>query len=158
MGPILKNGILLGVLVVVWTFVMGFTGWYKHPTLNLLFFLVILIEVWVLLSGLRETAPTGSYGQQVMTGTLIAALGAIIIFVGSYVFTTVAFPTYFTDIEQVQREMLQAQGLAPAEIEAQVKAAEAMQTPFMNAATGAVATIITGLIASLLIAVRVRKR
>ncbi len=29
MNPILSAGILIGVLCGLWTFLMGFTGWYK---------------------------------------------------------------------------------------------------------------------------------
>ncbi|MBP1648220.1 MAG: hypothetical protein H6Q30_1665, partial [Bacteroidetes bacterium] len=31
MQPTVKAGIVLGILVVVWTFFMGITGWYKDP-------------------------------------------------------------------------------------------------------------------------------
>ena len=32
-----KAGIWLGVLVSVWTLLMGVTGWYKHPVMLNLF-------------------------------------------------------------------------------------------------------------------------
>jgi hypothetical protein len=33
MNPILSTGLLIGLLCGAWTFVMGFTGWYKDPVL-----------------------------------------------------------------------------------------------------------------------------
>ena len=88
----------------------------------------------------------------------MAAVAAPIIFVGSMIFTTVIFPNYFTDIREVSRQMLQQQGLAPDAIQQQLDAADAVGTPLVNAATGAIATIVTGAIASAVIAVFARKR
>jgi len=41
---------------VLWTLVMGVTGWYKHPVLLNMFWVVVLIEIGVLVWGLRQTA------------------------------------------------------------------------------------------------------
>jgi len=158
MNQTLKTGLWIGALCVAWTFVMGFTGWYKDPTLVNVFFLVILIEVALLFVGLRKTAPTRGYGQQVLTGTLMAVVAAAIIFCGSLLFTTVAFPGYFQDVRAAQEEMLRAAGKTPAEIEAAVQAASAGQTPLANALAGVVGTVVTGLVASLVIAAFFRKR
>ena len=56
----LSAGLLLGVLCGMWTFVMGFTGWYKDPGKTAAFFVVIAIEVAVLIWGLRQTATKGA--------------------------------------------------------------------------------------------------
>jgi hypothetical protein len=154
----MKTGVAIGVVTIVWMLVMGVTGWYLHPTLAALFFLVVIFEVGLLYWGLRQTASTQAYGKQVMTGTTMAAIAAPIIFVGSLVFTSVLFPTYFTDIREMQRQILQQEGVPADEIQRQVDAAMAMQTPLINAATGAIATIITGAIASALIAIGVRRK
>ena len=37
MGAIIKAGLLMGILVEVWTYIMGFTGWYKEPGMTFLF-------------------------------------------------------------------------------------------------------------------------
>jgi hypothetical protein len=158
MNQTLKTGVWIGVLCVAWTFVMGFTGWYKDPALVNAFFLVILVEVALLAVGLRKTAATQGYGRQVLTGTLMAVVAAAIIFGGSLLFTTVAFPTYFQDVRAAQEEMLRAAGKTPAEIEAAVRAASAGQTPLANALAGVVGTVVTGLVASLVIAAFFRKR
>src|SRR4051812_6875371 len=59
MRSILKAGILLGALTVGWTLVMGVTGWYKHPTLLNLFWVVIPLEIAVLVWALRRTRNEG---------------------------------------------------------------------------------------------------
>lgn len=159
MKPTLKAGLALGILVAAWTFLMGFTGWYKHPTLLNLFHLVILIQICVLIWGLKQTAAEGrTYWPQVGAGTLMSVIGGAIIFCSSILFTTVAFPRYFEELKEIHTQMMQAEGLAQATIDSQVQAMAATQTPLMQAGIGAVATVITGFIVSLVIAAFVRNR
>ena len=158
MNPIASAGILIGVLCTVWMYVMGFTGWYIDPTLALAFFLVIPIEIVGLIWGLRRTAAEGrTYGSQVVAGTLMAVVAGVIIVAGSLVFTTVAFPNYFTDLAARQREMLEIQGLPQAEIEELVRATTDT-TPMAQAMTGFIGTLITGIVASAVIAIWVRAK
>ena len=158
MNQILKTGLWIGVLVVAWTFVMGLTGWYKDPKLMVLFFLVILVEVVLLVLGLRKTAAFQGYGRQVVTGTLMAVVAAVIIFCGSLLFTTVAFPSYFDDLRAMQETTLRAQGKSEQEIAAALEAGAATRRPLVNALGGVAGTVGTGLVASLIIALFQRRK
>jgi hypothetical protein len=143
----------------MWTFVMGFTGWYKHPTLLNLFFVVILIQIAVLIWGLREAAREGkTYAALVAGGTLMSLIAGVIIFCGSILFTTVVFPSYFDEIRSLGMEMMRSQGMSEADISARVEAEAAIQTPFMQAFFGFLGTVVTGLVASLVIAIFFRKK
>jgi hypothetical protein len=154
-----KAGLMLGILVVAWTFVMGVTGWYKDPVKQYFFYVVVLIEIGVLVWGLRLTAKEGkTYGGQVGAGTLMAVIGAVIIFFGSIFFTTVAYPNYFTEIHDIGRQTIMAQGLTAEQADAQLKLMEPMQTPLVQALLGAVMTVVTGFVASLVIAAVLRKK
>ena len=153
-----KAGIWLGVLVFIWTLVMGMTGWYKHPVLLNMFWVVILIEVAVLLWALRKTAAATEYLGQVGNGALVAVIGAAIIFCGSLLFTSVLFPNYFAELRAIQTEMLKNAGKTEAEISATIAMTATMQTPVINAVMGAVGTVVTGLLASLIIAIFHRKK
>lgn len=158
MNPIASAGILIGVLCTIWMYVMGFTGWYIDPTLAWAFFLVIPIEIVGLIWGLRRTAAEGrTYGSQVVAGTLMAVVAGVIIVAASLVFTTVAFPNYFRDLAARQREMLEIQGLPQAEIEELVRATTDT-TPMAQAMTGFIGTLITGIVASAVIALWVRAK
>ena len=159
MKTILRWGVVLGLLVEVWTYVVGFTGWYMDPTLALLFYLVIPIEIVVLVLALRQTAAQGrAYGSQVWAGTLIALFGGILVFIGSYLFTTVVFPEYFADIRSAGVEMYRAQGMSEHEIDTMLDQMAAFQTPFMNALLGSVFTLITGVLSSVVIAIPIRTK
>ena len=158
MPPTLRAGVILGLAVAAWTFVMGFTGWYKHPTLLTLFWLVIPMQIGILLWSLRGTAPSTGYGRQVWNGVSISLLGSMIIYASSLLFTTVVFPHYFQDLEALGRQMMAKQGLSPSQIEAAVRAQAPMQTPRASAMAGAIGTVVTGVLTSVVAAVWLRRK
>jgi hypothetical protein len=154
----IRAGALLGVLCVFWTFVMGFTGWYKDPVMLNLFFLVVPLEIGIVIWALRKTAPGASWSGQVVNGLVLSLVASVIIFAGSLLFTTVAFPSYFTDLQAARAELLKAQGVAGAEVESQAAAVAAMQTPLMNALSGVVGTVVTGIVVAAVAGVFLRKK
>lgn len=158
MNTTVKGGILIGVLCAVWTFVMGFTGWYKDPSMLALFYLVILIQVGVLVWGLRKTASEKTYGAQVGSGILMSVIGGVIIIGSSLLFTTVAFPEYFEELRAAQTQMLISAGKTEAEAAAEVGLAAQFQTPGYQAVFGFIGTVVTGAVASLIIAGFARKK
>jgi len=153
-----KTGVLIGVACVFWTFVMGFTGWYKDPTLLNLFWVVVAIEVGFLVWGLRQTAAVNAYWPQVGAGTLAAVVAAVLIFCGSMIFTSMVFPHYFEELRAIQAEMLKAKGQTADQIAAVQALAAPFQTPLINALSGVVGTVVTGFVASLVIAAFCRKK
>lgn len=158
MGMILEGGVLIGGLCAAWTFVMGFTGWYKDPRLLYVFFVVVMIQIGVLLWALRRTAATRGYAQQVAAGMLMSFIAGCILFVSSLVFTTVVFPEYFDEIRAMQVQVLRAAGRSDAEIAAEMQAIAVGQTPFRQAFRGLIGTAGTGLVASMVIAIFFRAR
>ncbi len=152
MNTVLRAGVVLGFLVEVWTLVMGYTGWYKHPALLYLFFLVIPIQIATLIWALRKTAAEGRrYWGQVSAGVLISAIAGIIIVVGSLLFTTMFFPDYFQELSGMQEQMMHEAGKSEAEIRAALDAAANTNTPIAQAIGGLIGTLVTGLVASLAI-------
>jgi hypothetical protein len=161
MNPILAAGLLIGTLCGAWTFVMGFTGWYKDPMMAAYAFLpvVMLIEISGLLWGLRRTARQGrTYSGQVVAGTLISIIAGIVIIVASLLFTTVAFPDYFNDLNVASRDIMVKQGKTEAEIADVLNAAAPMQTPVANAFAGFLGTFVTGVVVSAVVAIWIRAR
>jgi hypothetical protein len=152
MNPTLSAGLLLGVLVAAWTFVMGFTGWYRHPSLLQLFWVVIPIQIAVLVWGLRKTAPRTNYGRQVINGVVISVIASLIIFGGSLLFTTVAFPQYFQELEALGRLKMAQDGLSPEHIEELIRLQAPWQKPLPTAFSGVFGTWVTGLVTSLIAA------
>ena len=158
MPPTLRAGLILGLAVAAWTFVMGFTGWYKNPTLLYLFWLVIPMQIGLLVWALRGSAATTGYGRQVWNGVSISLLASMIIFGASILFTTRVFPHYFQDLEALGRQLMAAKGLSAEQIEAAVRLQAPMQTPRASAMAGAIGTVVTGFLTSLIAAVWLRKK
>jgi len=154
----IRAGVLLGVLCVIWTFVMGFTGWYLDPVMLNLFFLVVPLEIGLVIWALRKTASASTWGGQIVNGLVLSVVASAIIFAGSLLFTTVAFPNYFSDLQAAHAELLKTAGLPEAEIASQVAAAAAMQTPFMNALSGVIGTVVTGVLVAAIAGAFLRKK
>jgi hypothetical protein len=148
----MKTGIILGLVVEVWTFVVIVLGWHKDPSLVNLFYLVIIYQAVITWWGLKQTAAAGkAYGGQIGAGVLMSAYGAIIIVIGSYLMTSVVFPSFFAEVEAAGRATLTAQGLTPEQVQAQLDLIRPMQNSVANSLTGGIATIITGFVLSLII-------
>jgi hypothetical protein len=159
MSTVLRCGLAIGVWCVVWTFIMGLTGWYKHPVLLNLFWVVVAIEVGLLVVGLRRTAAAGNrYWGQVASGTAMAVVASVVIFAGSLLFTTAVFPSYFADIREMRHAVMQARGMSPAEIAHAEQLTAIVQRPLVNALSGVLGTIVTGFVASLVIGAFCRSR
>ena len=154
MKPILKAGILLGVLASVWAFIVMIAGLYE---ITWLFATVAtLIAILVLIWGLRQTAREGkSYGGQLGAGVLMAVIGGTIIVGTSILLTTVVFPNYLGDVATEGAETMRADGDSEAEIEAYVAA---QTNPLLNGLMGFLGTVATGIVASLVIPIFVKTR
>jgi hypothetical protein len=136
MNPILKTGLLIGVLCAIWMFVVGLAGWYKDPVMSRLFYFVIAIETQCLFWGLRETAREGrTYSGQIVAGTMMAVVGGVVIIVASLAFTSI-----FRDALEIMR------------------ASDPSVTPMSAALNGFIGTLVTGIVMSAIIALRVRAR
>ncbi|HET9250844.1 MAG TPA: DUF4199 domain-containing protein [Candidatus Eisenbacteria bacterium] len=150
MGTIVKYGLILAAGVIAWMFLMGFTGWYKDPVLVNLFFLVIPFQVFLVVQALRETARQGAgYGAQIGAGVAISSIAAIFIFGASILYTTVAFPTYFSDIHAMQEQAMRRAGISEKQIAEVLEAAKRSYTPLSQAIQGFFGTVITGLVTAL---------
>jgi len=158
MPPTLRAGLILGLSVAAWSLVMGLTGWFKHPSLWILSWLVVPMQIGILLWTLRNLAPTTGYGRQVWNGVSSSLLGSMIIYAASLLLTTLVFPHYFQDLEALGRQIMARQGLSPAQIEAAVRAQAPMQTPRASAMAAAIGTVVTGFFTSVVAAAWLRRK
>jgi hypothetical protein len=158
MGTAIRYGILLGVLVEIWTAVIIVTGWYRDPSLQLLFFLVIPLEIVLVVLALRATASDADYGRQVTNGAVLSAVAGVIIVFGSILVTTVVFPHYYADLKAIAIDAMTRGGRSPEEIDAQMKASAAMYDPWSNGISGFVGTVATGILTALVAGIFLRRK
>ncbi len=99
MKKVIIPGIILGVLLAAWIHVVGVTGWYKHPTLQAMFWVVILIQIGVLVWVIRGAAADGAgFAGRFGRGVGTSLVATPIIFLNSLLFTQVVFPKYFEEL------------------------------------------------------------
>ena len=154
-----KGGLLIGVLCAIWIFLVGLAGWYKDHVLQAMFWVVILIQIAVLMWALRRI-PEGerTFGKVVKDGTIMSVIGGMILIVASLLFTTIVFPHYFEELRTLHEQMLLAEGKGPEQIKAELDMAASMQTPVIQAVSGFIGTVVTGVIASLVLGFFLRKK
>ena len=159
MNAILKWGIVLGVLCEIWAYLYVAAGWHRTPATVNLFWVVILIQVVVLVLGLRQTAAAGrGYGGQIVAGTLMSIVGGIVIFIGSFLCTTIVFPNYMNEYQAMQEQALRTAGRSEAEVQQIMDMAAKTSTPFISSIMGCIGTVATGLVLSLILGAFIRAK
>jgi hypothetical protein len=81
-----------------------------------------------------------------------------VIICSSLLFTTVVYTDYFAELEAMNVKLLREQGMPESEIDRQVTAERASNTPMGHALLGFTGTLITGIIASALLSIAIRGR
>jgi hypothetical protein len=159
MKPIINAGIVLGVAVGIWIFINGFAGLYKSAGTAWVFPVVAtVIEILVIIWGLQKTARLGrAYGGQVAAGLLIAVIGAVLIF-GFSLASSPVFPDVPEVTAAMQADKMADQGLSEEQIEEQLELIAFTRTPLFGAVSGSIATIVTGLVISLITAIFIRQK
>jgi hypothetical protein len=158
MKTIITYGVLIAVLCGIWELVMGVTGWYRDPALMNIFYAVIVIQIVLMFKGLSITAAERTYGGQVIAGVLMSFVAGLLIILISLLFTSVMYPHYFEEVRSAIAEGMRRRGMGEAEINAEISAMSAVQSPIANAMAGFFGTVATGFAASLVIAVFRRKK
>ncbi|MBI1795413.1 MAG: DUF4199 domain-containing protein, partial [Candidatus Eisenbacteria bacterium] len=159
MSTILKWGVILGVLVEIWSYIYVGAGWHKSAATFGLFWIVFLIQIVVLVLALRETAGQGrGYGGQVVAGTVVSIVGGIMILIASYLCMTVVFPNYSREVLAMQEQGLRAAGKSEADIRTVMDMAAKTASPVLSSVFGCIGTIVTGFVASLVIGAFVRAK
>jgi hypothetical protein len=154
MKTMFKTGLAIAILCAGWQMIMITAGWLTNPKTFAFFYLVILIQVLILIWGLRQTAAQKGYGGQVLVGTGASIIAGIFLFLYTLLAITVLFPNLISEMRAMATQALEAAG----QTKDQIAAALALQAPLNQAIQGFLGTVITGFLASLVIAIFVRKK
>lgn len=156
-NAILKWGGILGALCVAVQLLMAVTGWYADPVLASLFFVVVLINIVVIVLGLRATRADSGYGKQLLNGLLMGLVGGLIIVAGSLLVTGVLVPDYSAEMADMQQLVLTERGMDEATVR-QI-AERTRNTPgWMYAVQGLVGTLVTSLVTAGIAAIWLRRK
>lgn len=154
-----KWGAILGVVVGAMGFVFGGAGLHANPATTAMVFvgLSIVINVVVVIVGLRATAGGSSWGRQLANAGVIGVVGAVIIFASSWLMTVVVFPDYYSEMFEGYRQGFASAGMSPEQIATEMRPIEAT-TPVRSALSGATGTIFTSLAVGALAGIRLRQK
>jgi hypothetical protein len=158
MGAAVRGGVVLGLLVSLWTLFMLATGWYKDPLFLFAFWLVVPMQIAVLIWTLGRTSDRYGFATQLGLGLLVSAIGGTVIFFSSILFTGVAFPHYFREMHALQERILRGSGKSEAEVQRMLAVMSQDATPLGQAVSGLAGTMVTGLLASLGVAAYAHRR
>ncbi|MCC6739475.1 MAG: DUF4199 domain-containing protein [Planctomycetia bacterium] len=159
MKKLLLPGVVLALLLAGWMYVIGFMGWYKDAKLAATFWLVVPIQIVVLTLVIKSAAKQGAgFVGKFARGAGTSLVASPLVFLNSILFTQVVFPHYFDELRAMQESMLRAQGIPESQVTEALKAAAGMQNPYLYALFGAIGTVVTGVLVSLVVSMFVKKR
>ena len=142
MNARIRYGLFLGVAVGALGFLLPILGLHVNPVMPAVFVVAAtIINVVMIFLALRETAASATWLAQLVNGLVVGVIGAVLIFAGSWVMTTVVFPDYYAEA-----------GLAADQVEAQMAAIE-QTSPVSSAASGSLGAILTSLVAAAVIGI-----
>ena len=140
-----KYGLVLGVIVAAMGFALGTLGLHTSEMAPMGFVVAaIIINVVIVVLAVRKLAPSSNWLKQVGNGLTLGVVGAVIVFLGSWLMTAIVFPNYYAEFAEAARVRAEAGGLSHDEIEAAVAAVTG--TPVGSALQGALGTVITSVV------------
>jgi hypothetical protein len=156
-GPV-RWGVILGGAVAVLSLVFGLLGWHRVYEMSFIFLAVaILINLATVVLCLREQASSAGWVDQVKNGLVVGLVGSVIVFVGSWLVTTMVFPDYFTEMAAGYRDTYVNMGLAEDEV-VDLVAATAATSPVRSAFDGVIGTMVTSVVVAAVAGVWLRKK
>ena len=160
MKTIIRGGIVLGILVTIWTYIFGLTGMHKNMGAAMLFPIVAtIIQLAVLVWALKRTAAEGRrYMGQVSAGTLLSFIAGSLLLAMSYIYLTQVHPTYMAEVNEAGLAFYRSQGVDEAKIQEITAQSAKFQTPMAQAAMGFVGCVVTGFVLSLILAIFIRSK
>ena len=160
MKTIIRGGILLGILVTIWTYIFGLTGMHRNMGAAMLFPIVAtIIQLAVLVWALKRTAAEGRrYMGQVSAGTLLSFIAGSLLLAMSYIYLTQVHPTYMAEVNEAGLAFYRSQGVDEAKIQEITAQSSKFQTPMAQAVMGFVGCVVTGFVLSLILAIFIRTK
>jgi hypothetical protein len=155
----LVNGLILGLLGVVYTLVLWFLDLTFNKNLGYIFILVEVVILFFLVKSYRDNYMHGmiTYGQALGAGVIIFLYATIISSIFSYLLYAVIDPGLMAKGLAAQEQGFLDRGMTQEQVDAALKVAAKMMKPAISMPIGLVVNMFFGLIVSLIVAAFVRK-
>ena len=145
-----RYGLILGLVVTVINLAIPALGLHTSMGMSAIFLVVVIaINIAVVVVALGKTAAVANYGGQVLNGLVFGAVAGVIVFVGSWLTTSVVFPNYMAEVAEATRDTLASFGLPADDIDAQLAGTSSVDSAFQ----GAIGTLITSVVVAAIAAI-----
>ena len=153
----IKPAVILGVGVILLSTLTIATGMHTNVALQQALFLgaAIGMNVAVIIWALRGNAAENGYAAQLGISALVGLIAGVIIFIGSYVLTTVVFPDALSETADAMLPLLEQAGMSEEQIDARMAK---MESPVSNALPGLIGTFVTSLVVGAVVAIFFRRK
>jgi hypothetical protein len=155
----LMNGLILGMIGIVYTLVIYFLDLTMNKLPSYAFLLVLIFILFYLLKSYRDNFLHGmiSYGQALGAGVIIFFYYSIIMAVFSYLLYAIIDPDLTGIMIAATEEQLQQRGMAQSQIDAAMEIQAKIMKPAIMALISIFGNMFYGLIISLIVSAFVRK-
>ena len=148
----LKWGILVAVLIIIYTVALYISGLFKTPALSWIPFAFLLFGI---VMSLREFKLINnnfiSFSEGLGLGALMSAVCAIIASMFNYVYITFIDTTILQQMRELQIEQLEQQGLSSEQIDQAMEIVSSYATPGLTFLFSMIVYVICGFIFSLIV-------
>jgi hypothetical protein len=155
----LTNGLIMGLVGVVYSLVMYFLDLSLNKTQGYVFIVIEVILLFLLLKSYRDNSKFGqiTYGESVGAGVIICLYYAIIMAVFAYLLYEVIDTGLIDKQIALAEETLQKKGLPQASIDTAMKMQQKILKPGIMAPLSILGNMIWGVVLSLIISIFIRK-
>lgn len=155
----LTNGLILGLVGIVYSLVVYFLNMYLNKAQGYVFMLVEFAVLFFLVKSYRDNFRHGmiTYGDALGASIIICLYYAIIMAIFTYILYTVIDSGLLDKQLAMAEEMMQKKGLPQSAIDAGMSIQRKMMKPAFMAPFSILGNMILGLIISLIVAAFVRK-
>jgi hypothetical protein len=155
----LTNGLILGLVGIVYSLVVYFLNMYLNKAQGYVFLLVEFAVLFFLVKSYRDNFRHGmiTYGDALGASIIICLYYAIIMAIFTYILYTVIDSGLLDKQLAMAEEMMQKKGMPQSTIDAGMSIQRKMMKPAFMAPFSILGNMILGLILSLIVAAFVRK-
>ena len=155
----LNNGLILGLVGIVYSLLMYFLDLSFNRTQGYIFLLIQIVLLYYLVKSYRDNYLYGyiTYGQAVGAGVVISLYYAILIALFTYILYAVIDTGLMDKQLAFNEEMMLERGTSQAQIDARMSIQKKIMVPAVIAPLSIFGNMLSGTVMSLLVAIFVRK-
>jgi Protein of unknown function (DUF4199) len=155
----LTNGLILGLIGIVYTLVLYFLDMSTNKSLGYVFFLIQIVVLFFLVKSYRDNYMHGmiTYGQALGAGVIICLIYAVIMAVFSYILYAFIDTGLIDKLIAISEEAGLKRGLTQEQIDMSMKVTRKLMTPVFISIMAIISNMFFGTIFSLIIAIFVKK-